>query len=154
MPAEISYLAKLQELVLGTFRLFFCSIPYICTRKLFKLNDVHSRSDIVSLLTFEFNKLHTFHLNTCVAYNDFTGSLATQLVKLSNLSSLDISNNHLTGSIPDAIGDMSKLTSLTLVSFHVCHGPTTYVRVCMHRNLRTWHQLTELVTFDLYIVVQ
>ena len=91
---------------------------------------------------YQLSRLRTLHLVNCQLSGTIRGSL---LSKLSDLESLDLSNNNLTSSIPTEIGLLTNLQRLYLYGNNFDTGnniPTTELnQLTLLNDIKLYHYL-------------
>ena len=88
------------------------------------VNSTSPSSSMIPTELYQLSRLRTLHLVNCQLSGTISSSL---LSKLSDLESLDLSNNNLTSSIPTEIGLLTNLQRLYLYgnNFDTGNIPTT-----------------------------
>lgn len=113
IPASISDLTELQELVIIRVNLVNSNIPSsigsLSKLKGLYLNDNKLIGTIPAELG-QLTQLENLHLDD----NRLTGSIPTELMSLTKLFGLRLHHNYLTGSIPTEISNLTNLAALTL----------------------------------------
>ncbi|KAJ6805874.1 putative leucine-rich repeat receptor-like protein kinase isoform X1 [Iris pallida] len=91
--------------------------------------------------------------------NHFSGNIPNDILKLKNLTLLDLAANNLSGSIPDGIGELSKLENLrlsyNLLTGEIPAGITKYIKILdlSHNMLTGGSHLTSSPLLHFFLLI-
>ena len=98
---------------------------------------------------------HSFYIHPRKANNQLTGTIPTELGKLTALKAMNVGNNIITGSIPVEMGNLSEMQYLSLgkatirqiasnVQCLVCHGCWSLINHFVHLCLTCYEGINNL----------